>query len=273
MDVKGKSIIVTGASAGIGAELAVELARNGAKVTLASRNAAELERVAARCKDTGAHAGGEAHVVVTDVTDSVSCRALCDAAARKFGGIDVLVNNAGISMWARVDEVTDLSVYERIMKVNYLGAVYCTHFALPYVRERKGLIVAISSLTGITGVPTRSGYAASKHAMQGFFDSLRIEMRHTGVDVLVVSPGFVATGIRERMLGPDGQPLNESKRDESRGTMSTEECVALIVDAIRSRKREVVMTARAKVGQYARLVAPRLVDEVAARAVHDRGGR
>jgi NAD(P)-dependent dehydrogenase (short-subunit alcohol dehydrogenase family) len=146
------------------------------------------------------------------VTQPEACQQLVEKAIATFGQIDSLINNAGISMVTRFDEITDLSIFEQVMQVNYLGAVYCTHYALPYLKASRGLLVAISSLCGKTAVPTRSGYVASKHAMQGFFDTLRIELRGTGVDVLVVSPGFVATDIRERALGANGQPLGQSPR-------------------------------------------------------------
>jgi short-subunit dehydrogenase len=184
------------------------------------------------------------------------------------------VHNAGISMWARFDEITDLSIFERIIRVNYLGAVYLTHYALPHLKQRRGLIVAVSSLTGKTGVPTRTGYAASKHALQGFFDSLRIELHGSGVDVLVVSPGFVATDVRAHAFGADGQPLgakeSKSSRAEDRDTMSVEECVRQMVAAIEARRRELVMTHKARFGLFLKLVAPSLVDRVAAAAVKKR---
>jgi NAD(P)-dependent dehydrogenase (short-subunit alcohol dehydrogenase family) len=265
--VHGKTIVITGASTGIGEELAVALAARGAHLVLAARGTDGLEKAVRRC----IHAGGHAIAVPTDVTDPEACRALVDRAVEAFGGIDALVCNAGISMWARFRDVTDLTLFERIMKVNYLGAVYCTHFALPHVVKRKGLLVAISSLTGKTGVPTRTGYAASKHAMQGFFDSLRIELMDAGVDVLVVSPGFVATDIRARALGPDGKPLEESPREEKHNdTMDVHECVSIIVKAMQKREREVVMTPKAKVGLFLKLVAPSLVDRIAARAVKEK---
>ena len=264
--MQGKVVVITGASAGIGGALAVSLAARGASLVLGARSADALADVARQCE----RAGGRALAVPTDVTAPADCEALVGRAVEAFGGVDVLVNNAGISMWARFDEVSDLDVFDRIMQVNYLGAVYCTHYALPHLVRRRGLIVAISSLTGKTGVPTRSGYAASKHAVQGFFDSLRIELRDEGVDVLVVSPGFVSTDIRARALGPDGAPLGESPRDEGRGTMSLAACVEQTVGAIEQRKRELVMTPRARLGLYLKLIAPRLVDRMAARAVRSR---
>jgi short-subunit dehydrogenase len=266
-NMQGKTVVITGASAGIGEELAVALASRGANLVLAARGAEALVQVQKRCEQ----AGGRAITVATDVADPEACRHMVERAVEAFGGIDVLVNNAGISQWARFEEIKDLSSFERLMRVNYLGAVYCTHHALPHVKARRGLLVAISSLTGKTGVPTRTGYAASKHAMQGFFDSLRIELLGTGVDVLVVSPGFVATDIRARALGPDGKPMQTSKRDEDKNTMPLEECVAQIVHAIERREREVVMTARAKVGMFLKLIAPKFVDRIALNAMREKG--
>lgn len=261
-----RTFVITGASSGIGEALAYAYAERGDNIVVAARSEAEIERVARECERRGGHA----LAVRTDVTDPAQCKALVDRTVERFGGIDVLVNNAGISMWARFDEITDLSVFERIMRVNYLGSVYCTHHALPHLRRSRGQLVAISSLTGKTGVPTRTGYAASKHAMQGFFDSLRVELLGTGVDVLVVSPGFVKTGIRDRVLGADGKSREMSPRDEDKDTMSTEECTRLIVRAIDKRQRELVMTARAKVGMWIKLVAPGLVDRIALRAVREK---
>lgn len=261
--MQGKSVIVTGASAGIGEALAVALAGRGANVALAARDAQALERVKARCEA----AGGKALAVPTDVGDAEACRQLVERTVAAFGGVDVLVNNAGITMHSRFEDVKDLDLFERIMRINYLGAVYCTFHALPHLRTRKGLLVAVSSLTGKTGVPTRTGYAASKHAMQGFFDSLRIELFGTGTDVLVVSPGFVATDIRVRALGPEGQPLGQSQRDEKEPTMDVDTCVALILRAMERRDRELVMTLTGRVGMVLKLVAPRLLDRLAARTL------
>ncbi len=192
-----KTIVITGASAGIGRSLSISLAQQGANLVLAARNQEALAETLA----TYTKQGGKAIAVPTDVAQPEACQQLIENAIAAFGQIDVLVNNAGISMLTRFDEVTDLSIFEQVMRVNYLGAVYCSYYALPYLKANRGLLVAISSLCGKTAVPTRTGYVASKHAMQGFFDTLRIELRRSGVDVLVVSPGFVATDIRQRALG------------------------------------------------------------------------
>ena len=258
----GHVALVTGASAGIGEEIALQLAGRGCRLALAARGADALERVAERCRQRG----GRAQAFPTDVADEDACRAFVDQAVGAFGRVDALVNNAGVSMWARFDEMDDLEPLRQIMRVNYFGAVYCTHAALPHLKTSRGRIVNVASLTGKTGVPTRTGYAASKHAMAGFFDSLRIELRGTGVSVTTAFPGFVATGVRRHAYGADGVPLGVSpvKEDE---VMAADECARLILEAADGRRREVVMTARGKLGQWLKLVAPGLVDRVAARAI------
>jgi short-subunit dehydrogenase len=263
MDFRGKTVIITGASAGIGQELAVRLAAKGANLVLAARTASALDETAKRCEA----AGGKAIAVATDVADRAACEHLIQEAVAAFGGIDCLVNNAGMTMWARFEDITDLDVFERLMRINYLGPVYLTHYALPYIKARRGLLVAISSLTGKTGVPTRTAYGATKHAMQGFFDALRTELWGSGVDVLVVSPGLVDTNIRATAFGADGQRLTESPRDESKGNMTVDECVSIILRAMARRDREVVMTLKGKLGLWLKLIAPGLVDRIARRTM------
>jgi short-subunit dehydrogenase len=260
--MKSKVVVITGASKGIGAELARQLAAKGAKLVLAARNEQELEAVAADCRRVGA----SVVVVKADVAIERDCQALVAGAVEAFGRLDALVNNAGATMWARFEDIRDLSTLERIMQVNYMGAVYCTRHALPHLRRSKGLLVGISSLAGRTGVPTRTGYSASKHAMTGFFDSLRIELDGSGVDVTMIYPGFVATGIRENATGPDGKPILVDPVKEG-DVMGVEECVRQIVRAMERREREVVMTARGKIGLWLKLVAPGLIDRIARRAI------
>ncbi|PTL84027.1 SDR family oxidoreductase [Vitiosangium sp. GDMCC 1.1324] len=261
--MRGKTAVITGASAGIGEELAVALAERGAQLVLAARSEELLARVKQRCEQ----AGGQALVVPTDVGDPEACRRLVARAVEAFGGIDYLVNNAGLTMRGLFEDVTDLSLFERLMRVNYLGSVYCTHEALPHVKARRGMLVAISSLTGKNGVPGRTGYSASKHAMQGFFDSLRIELRGTGVDVLVVSPGFVATDIRVRALGPDGTPGKSDIPEETHGMMSVRTCADIILRAMERREREVVMMPAAKLIMALKAFVPGVLDSFAARTM------
>ncbi len=255
-------VVITGASKGIGAELARQLAPEGARLVLAARDQAGLDGVARECRALGA----DVEAVVTDVTVEADCRRLVERTLARFGRLDTLVNNAGATMWARVDEIRDLGMLERIMQVNYMGAVYCTAHALPHLKAARGRIVGVASLTGLTGVPTRSGYAAAKHAMRGFFDSLRIELLGTGVTVTMIYPGFVATGIRENATGPDGRPVPVDPLDPRR-VMGTPECARQIIRATRRRQRELVMTAKGRLARFAKLFAPGLVDRLARRTI------
>ena len=257
-----RTIIVTGASDGIGAALVLTLADQSTNLVLAARNEGKLREVARRCEDGGARV----QVVHTDVADRSACQALVERAVTAFGGIDVLVNNAGISMLCRFDQIQDISIFERLMQVNYLGAVYCTYYALPWLKRSRGLIVAISSLQGKTGFPLYTGYSASKHAMQGFFDSLRIELGGSGVDVLVVSPGPVATSIQANRLQADGK---SALRDTPHGSaeMPVQKCAQQIGRAIRGRRRELVMTAGGKLIGLMKPLAPGTVDRLVDRAV------
>jgi short-subunit dehydrogenase len=260
--MKDNVVAITGASKGIGAELARQLAAKGAKLVLAARNERELEQVAAGCRKAGA----SVVVVKADVALERDCQAIVAGAVLAFGRLDTLVNNAGISMWARFEDIQDMSILERIMQVNYMGSVYCTRHALPHLRESRGRIVGVASLAGMIGVPTRTGYSASKHAMRGFFDSLRIELDGSGVTVTMIYPGFVSTSIRENATGPDGKPILVSPVKEGE-VMSVEDCARRIVKAIEGREREVIMTARGKIGLWLKLVAPALIDRIAKRAI------
>jgi len=165
-------VLLTGASVGIGREMALQLAAERPKLVLAARDRAKLDEVAARCRELGA----ETLVVPTDVTDEAACRALVAAAVERFGAIDVLLLNAGQDMASRLDELTDFSILERLMRVNYLGCAWLALAALPHLVKSRGRFVVVSSLAGLTGVPTRAGYCATKHALHGFFDSLRAEL-------------------------------------------------------------------------------------------------
>lgn len=258
----GNVMVITGASRGIGRELALLAAAQGAELVLAARDRAALDSLAEQCRRTGSRAV----VVPADVAREADCARLIETAVAELGRIDTLVNNAGISMWARFEEVSDLALFERIMAVNYLGSVYCTWHALPHLKKTQGRLVAVSSLTGKTGVPTRSGYAASKHAMVGFFDTLRIELGGSGVTVTVICPDFVATEIRERAFGPDGKPLGKSPVHEGK-VMTVEECARQCLAAIEARQRELIMGTRGKLGLWLKLIAPGLIDRIARRAI------
>jgi short-subunit dehydrogenase len=261
----GRSVVVTGASEGIGRALALRLARDGARLTLVARSA---DRLGALCSDCEA-LGAEALAVPADLEDPAAATQVIGAATTRFGALDVLVNNAGITMWSRFEALGDLAVLERLVRVNYLAAARLTAAALPALRASRGLIVAVASVAGLTGVPERTGYAASKHAMVGFFESLRIELAGSGVDVTVAAPDFVVSQIHRRALGPDGRPLAASPMQEAR-IMSAERCAELIHGAMLARRRLLITSWRGRAGRWLRLMAPALVDRIAARAIRTR---
>ncbi len=261
-ELTGRTVVVTGASSGIGRALCLELAREHAKLVLAARDAARLEEVAAECRAKGA----EALVVSTDVESEDACRNLIDRTLERFGGVDVLVANAGRTMWARLDEMKDLSLFEELMRTNYFGAIYPTFHALPHLKKSRGRIVVVSSVAGLTGVPERTGYSATKHALFGFFESLRIELQDTGVTVTMVAPDFVLSEIHRRAIGADGKPLGASPLSEKK-ILTAEECARRIVRAMEKRQRLLITSTRGRLGRWVRLVAPRVIDSVARRAI------
>jgi short-subunit dehydrogenase len=258
-------VVITGGSDGIGAEIARQLAareKSGVGLVLAARNAAQLQAVAQECEALGA----QAFAVPTDVSVQDDCRRLVAAAVERFGSIDVLINNAGRSAHALFEDVADLGWYEDLMRVNLWGSVWCTHAALPYLKASHGRIVAVSSLAGLVGVPGRTAYSATKFAMGGFFEALRAELKGAGVSVTVAYPGVVATRIRHRGFNAAGGKLGESLLKEE-GAMSPDECARLVIDGMDKRRREVVMTAKGKLGRFMKLFAPGLVERMALAAL------
>ncbi|MBL8308993.1 MAG: SDR family oxidoreductase [Burkholderiales bacterium] len=262
MSFANQVIVITGASDGIGAELARQLAAEQAHLVLAARRRDALNVVAQHCERLGA----TTLVVPTDVSIEADCRALIAATVERFGRIDTLVNNAGVSMHAYLDEISDLAVYERLMRINLMGSVWPTHAALPHLKASKGLIVAVSSLAGLIGVPARTTYCATKFAQTGFFEALRAELQPDGVDVTLIYPGVVATEIRRNGWNAAGQAAGVSGLSET-GAMSVEHCAGLIVQAMRERKRDEVMTSKGKLGRWLKLIAPAKVDAMARAAL------
>jgi short-subunit dehydrogenase len=261
----GKVIIVTGASEGIGRALCLALAPQKPRLVLAARNADRLEELELEVEALGA----EAIVVPTDVTDEQSCKALIDRTVAAFDRIDVLVNNAGGTMWTLFEEITDLSIFERLMRLNYLSCVYLSYHALRYLKESKGRIVGISSVAGVTGVPTRTAYSASKHAMFGFFDSLRIELAQYGVSVTMIAPDYVVSEIHRRALGADGHAIGVSPLQEAK-VMKADDCANMIVAAMEKRERLLLTSTRGKLGRWLKILAPSVIDNMAAKAIRDK---
>ena len=262
MTFTNKVIVITGASDGIGAELARQLAAEKPRLVLAARSLQALERVAADCRARGA----QALAVRCDVAVEADCEALMQQAVAAFGALDVLVANAGISMHAAFDSMQDWSTYERLWRINCLGTISCVRFAWPQLKASRGHIVGISSLAGRTGVPERTTYCASKFAQTGFLEALRIEAAEHGIDVSIVYPGVVATEIRRRGWNAKGEPAGVSGLDEQ-GAMPVDECARQIVEVLRTRRRELVMTAKGRIGLWLKMVAPRMVDNIARAAL------
>ncbi len=258
--------VITGASQGIGAAVARRLAMGGYKLVLAARDSAALEAVVADCDRLGARAVA----VPTDVSIEEECRRLIDRAIEAFGRIDVLINNAGVSMHAPFDDITDWATFDRLWRVNCLGTIFCTRFAWPYLKpipgKPAGQVVGINSLAGRFGVPARTTYCASKFAQAGFLEALRIEAADHGIAVTVIYPGVVATEIRRHGLRGDGQPAGASGLDEA-NAMPVDVCARKIVKAVLRRRRELVMTSKGRFGLWLKLIAPRRVDNLARRAL------
>lgn len=232
--MKDKVVIITGASSGIGEALARKFAAGGSLLVVAARR---IDRLTALKEELR---GTEVLVVQADVTDAVDCQNLVNAAVERFGRIDILINNAGISMRSIFEEV-ELDVIRRVMDVNFWGTVYCTKFALPHLLQVKGSVVGVISIAGHVGLPGRTGYAASKFAVRGFLDTLRIENLKKGLHVLVAAPGFTASEVRLSALNAKGLQQGESPRDEGK-MMSAETCADHIYKAVRKRKRELILT-------------------------------
>ena len=258
-------VVVTGASEGIGRALCLALSPQGPKLVLAARNAERLESLAAECRAAGA----ETLVVAGDLNSEEQCRALVAASIEAFGRLDTLVANAGRTMWARVDEIEDARIFRDVMELNYFSVVWLTLAALPHLKASRGRLVPVASVAGLTGVPSRSGYCASKHAVIGFFDSLRIELADTGVTVTTVCPDFVVTEIHRRALDGAGRPLGNSPMQEA-SIMTAGQCAALMVPAMAARRRMLITSRRGKLGRFLKVFAPGVIDRIAAKAIADR---
>lgn len=235
--MKDKVVIITGASSGIGKACAVAFAQQKAKVVLAARNTEKLKEIAKQIQAIGAD---EPLCVTTDVTKEDDCQRLITQTVAHFGKLDILVNNAGIAMRALFKDV-ELDVLRKIMAVNFWGTVYCTKFALPHLLKTKGSVVGIISVAGYMGLPGRTGYGASKFAVRGFLDTLRVENLKTGLHVLVAAPGFTASNIRNTSLTASGTAQGQSPRDEGK-MMSAETCARHILKATKKRKRALILT-------------------------------
>ena len=254
--LKGRVVVITGASSGIGEAMAKVYSKMGAKVVLGARSEEKLSALTAEIKE----AGGEAAYCAADVTKPEDCNALIDKAVEAFGGIDVLICNAGISMRAIFDDV-DLSVLHRLMDVNFWGTVYCAKYALPYLQASKGSLVGISSVAGLHGLPGRTGYSASKYAMTGLLETIRIENIKKGLHVMVACPGFTASNVRFSALVADGSQQGSTPREEGK-MMTAEEVARIVAKGIAKRKRLCLMEAEGRATHFVKKFAPGFLDKM-----------
>jgi short-subunit dehydrogenase len=249
-----KVVIITGASSGIGEATAREFARNGSKVVLAARSEIKLARIVNEIKSEN----GRACYAVTDVSKESDCKKLIETAVSEYGTIHILINNAGLSMRAVFDDV-DIRVLHRLMDVNFWGTVYCTKYALPYLVENKGSLVGVSSIAGFHGLPGRTGYSASKFAIHGFLETLRIENLKRGLHVMVIAPGFTSSDIRIHALIADGTEQGESPREEGK-LMSPEYVAKWILKGIRKKKRNKLLTWAGRLTALFQRIIPKTID-------------
>lgn len=255
-DFKGKVVVITGASSGIGKALALEFAAHGADVVAAARSLEKLQHLQS---ETGSEEN-KILPVRTDVSNEQDCRRLIDTTLSKFGRIDVMINNAGISMRALFNEV-ETKVIRQLMDVNFWGTVYCSKYALPHLLKTRGSLVAVSSVAGYKGLPGRAGYSASKFAIHGLMDVIRIENLKKGLHVLLACPGFTSSNIRNTALNEKGEQQGESPRDEDK-MMSAEEVAQRIVDAVKKRKSTLTLTSQGKLTVLLNKILPRQLDKM-----------
>lgn len=251
--LKGKVVLITGGSSGIGMALVQESLKGGARVATCGRNRQKLVQAFPDADPQNLL------LIEADVQDEAACSRMIQEILQKWGQIDVLINNAGISMRALFADV-DLRVLRELMDINFWGAVNCTKYALPALKAAKGVIVGVSSIAGYRGLPGRTGYSASKFAMQGFLEALRTELLHSGTHVMWVSPGFTSSNIRNVARSADGTAQGETPLDEG-GLMSAEECARRILDAVQKRKRTVIMTGQGKLTVWLNKLFPGFTDK------------
>jgi short-subunit dehydrogenase len=251
-----KVAIITGASSGIGLACAKEFVSRNFSVVLAARSIEKLSEIESEILKNG----GDVLIVKADVSVEEDCKKIIDDTLNRFKRIDVLINNAGISMRALFKDL-DLKVIRSLMDTNFWGTVYCTKYALPHILLNQGSIVGVSSIAGFMGLPGRTGYSASKFAMQGFLETIRVEHLYENLHVMIVAPGFTASNIRNAALNAHGNKQGESPRDEGK-MMTSEEVAAHIYQGIVRRKRLIVLTAQGKLAVLLRKFIPKFIDRM-----------
>lgn len=254
--MKDKVVVITGGSSGIGKALAFAFGKRGSKIFITGRNAAELKNTVGELQAAGVAVAS----LVADASVPADNQRMAEEAVRVFGRMDVLIANAGISMRALFEEV-DLAVIRQVMEINFFGVVYAIRYCLPEIKKNHGSIVGMSSIAGYRGLPARSGYSASKFALNGFLETLRTEYLKDNLHVLTACPGFTASNIRTRALVKDGTPQGDSSLDE--GKVMTAEAVAEhIYSAVVKRKREIILTSNGRLAVLLNKWWPWLADRL-----------
>lgn len=256
-----KVVVITGGSSGIGKALAREFGKRGSKVVITGRQVENLQAAAIELKSENI----PVFAFVGDVVSPQDNARLVEETIRHFGRIDILINNAGVSMNALFLEL-DMEVIRRVMEINFFGTVDLTKACLPEIIKNKGSIAGISSVAGFRGLPGRTGYSASKFALNGFLEALRTELREQGVHVLTACPGYTSSNIRKSALTKDGRVQAESPRDEEK-MMSAEECAAHIYKAIEKRKALLILTMKGKLAIWMNRFFPTLTDRLVAKEI------
>jgi short-subunit dehydrogenase len=257
MDLKNRTVIITGASSGIGKSCAEQFAKRGANLVLGARQYVTLCEIA---EEFERQYNITAVAVQCDVSKEEDCQALISQAITTFSRIDVLINNAGISMRALFADV-DLQVLRSLMDVNFWGAVYCTKYALPELLKSQGTVVGVSSIAGYKGLPGRTGYSSSKFALNGFLEALRVENLKTGLHVMVAAPGFTSSNIRYTALVKDGTVQGDTSMEEGK-MMTSDEVAVIIADGVEKRKRSLVMTSQGKLTVLLNKILPSFLDNL-----------
>ncbi len=254
--MKDNVVIITGGSSGIGKALAEVFGSKGSKILITGRNQEELFKTVTELQHKGITIKG----FPSDVSKEHDNKMMAEEALKQFGKIDILINNAGISMRALFEEV-DLDVVKKVMDINFYGVLYATKYCLPEIKKNNGSVIGISSIAGYRGLPGRTGYSASKFALNGFLEVLRTELLKTNVHVLTACPGFTASSIRKRSLTKDGSVQGESPRNEAE-MMSAEDCAFHIYNATIKRKNILILTTQGKLAILLNKFFPRLADKI-----------
>tara|TARA_B110000014_G_scaffold1874_1_gene1364 strand:+ start:2569 stop:3381 length:813 start_codon:yes stop_codon:yes gene_type:complete len=255
--MENKVVVITGGSSGAGEALAYKFSNEGFNIVIGGTNIERLKKVQSNIKSIGTNC----EFIVHDISIENDVKKMIDMTIKSFGRVDVLICNAGIS-YRSVFENANLDVFEKLFKINFFGSIYSVKYSIPHLIKSKGSIIAMSSLNGFIATPTRSAYVSSKHAMQGFFDSLRLELLKKDIHVMVASPGYFQSNFRKNTLKSDGNKEGNSSRDE-KGMMSSDYIAQKIYNGYKNKKRDLIFTFRGRLAHLIKNWFPKLSDKLA----------